>query len=395
MILMKILMIGLTLYPNLKGGAPKVARQLISFLRQNGYNILVDYAAYYFKDLTSKNDPNVALNDYYKNLLKHYIKIINKFKPDLIIAFNDAETTTILEAAHKLNTPVILYVHIVWPVCPKGTLVNEKYNQCVGARNVSPIKCIKCRMLSSNKNLPSTLGAMVNAIFAPMRIRTRYLRLTYDNLRLIVVPSNYMKNILTKNGIDPSKIYVLPNGIDTNFYKPTPLPKTNTIAYLGGCDPLKGFNELLLAFKKIIKHRNDVTLYIAGTNHKGEISNKIIFTGYLNENETKHLYEISKVVVVPSIVPEAFSLVTAEAMASARPVVAYNSGAISELVKDGYNGYLVKIHDIDSLAEKILYLINNQEHAETMGKNAREFIEKNYNIDLFYKRWHELLQTIF
>ena len=391
---MKILVTGLVLHPNWKGGEPKVAHQLISFLRQNGYDVLIDYAAYYFKDLAIKNDPNIALNDYYKNLLKHYIKTINKFKPDLIIAFYDNGTTTILEAAHKSNIPIILYIHIVWPVCPKGMLVDEKYNQCVGIRNVSPIKCIKCSILSSNKDLPSTLGAMVNAIFTPMRIHARYLRLTYDNLRLIVVPSNYMKNILAKNGIDPSKIYVLPNGIDTNFYKPTPLPKTNTIAYLGGCDPLKGFDELLLAFKKIIKHRNDVTLYIAGTNHKGEISNKIILTGYLNENETKHLYEISKVVVVPSIIPEAFSLVTAEAMASARPVVAYNSGAISELVKDGYNGYLVKIHDIDSLADKILYLINNQEHAEAMGKNAREFIEKNYNIDLFYKRWDELLQTI-
>jgi len=391
---MKILTTGSVLHPNHKGGEPKVAHQLISFLRQNGYDVLIDYAAYYFKDLAIKNDPNIALNDYYKNLLKHYIKTINKSKPDLIIAFYDNGTTTILEAAHKSNIPIILYIHIVWPICPKETLVNEKYNQCVGVRNVSPIKCIKCHILSSNKNLPSTLGAIVNAISVPIRIHTRYLRLTYDNLRLIVVPSNYMKNILTKNGIDPSKIYVLPNGIDTNFYKPTPLPKTNTIAYLGGCSPLKGFNELLLAFKKIIKHRNDVTLYIAGTNHKGEISNKIIFAGYLNEHETKHLYEISKVVVVPSIIPEAFSLVTVEAMASARPVVAYNSGAISELVKDGYNGYLVKIHDIDSLADKILYLINNQEHAEAMGKNAREFIEKNYNIDLFYKRWNELLQTI-
>ena len=227
-------------------------------------------------------------------------------------------------------------------------------------------------------------------------MRERFLRIKNNEYVKIVTPSHYLKNILINNTIDKNIIHVIPNGIDVNYYNSTSLPRNKAISYLGGENVLKGFIEVLLIYKIIARKNRNVKLYIAGTHHKIErkIGSNIIYLGYLNEEGTKMLYQKSDVILVPSLLPEAFSLVTAEAMASARPVVAYKSGAINELITDGYNGYLIDIHDIDNFAEKVLYLIDNPDIAEKMGINARETIVKNFSLEIFYGKWKDLLSKI-
>lgn len=75
---------------------------------------------------------------------------------------------------------------------------------------------------------------------------------------------------------------------------------------------------------------------------------------------------------------EAFGRTTIEYMLSGMPVIASNSGANQELVKDGLNGYIYSLGDACDLASKIETFIKNPSLIESMGKRAKEYAENNF-----------------
>jgi glycosyltransferase involved in cell wall biosynthesis len=78
-------------------------------------------------------------------------------------------------------------------------------------------------------------------------------------------------------------------------------------------------------------------------------------------------YNEADVVVVPSLLPEPFGLVAVEAMRAGKPVIAAKHGGLEEIVQDGLTGILFKPGDPKALASAISFIINNTDHAETMG----------------------------
>jgi glycosyltransferase involved in cell wall biosynthesis len=91
--------------------------------------------------------------------------------------------------------------------------------------------------------------------------------------------------------------------------------------------------------------------------------------------------------VFPSVWHEAFGMPPAEAMACAKPVVATYSGGIPEFVKDGENGRLVDRGDVKALAAALIELARDPAQREYLGRNAREFVEKNLT-------WEHISQTL-
>ncbi len=71
---------------------------------------------------------------------------------------------------------------------------------------------------------------------------------------------------------------------------------------------------------------------------------------------------------------EGLPLVLLEAMSSSKPIVAYDTGGASEVVKDGVNGFLVRPKDFRALASKISLLLDNDERRLRMGKFGRNMI---------------------
>jgi glycosyltransferase involved in cell wall biosynthesis len=76
------------------------------------------------------------------------------------------------------------------------------------------------------------------------------------------------------------------------------------------------------------------------------------------------------VVVTPSFF-EIFGMSTLEAMACGKPVVSTRVGGVSDLIQDGYNGFLVSSGDYEALADRVNYLLQNPETARRLGGNAR------------------------
>ena len=91
---------------------------------------------------------------------------------------------------------------------------------------------------------------------------------------------------------------------------------------------------------------------------------------------------------------ETFGLVNIEAMQFSLPVVATFEGGIPDVVKDGETGFLVKQNDAEELAEKLEILIKDPKLRAQMGQNGRKRYEELFTIEVFEKRFANILKEI-
>jgi glycosyltransferase involved in cell wall biosynthesis len=93
---------------------------------------------------------------------------------------------------------------------------------------------------------------------------------------------------------------------------------------------------------------------------------KINLYGSIPPDQLSRAYGHIDVLVVPSLLPEAFGFVVAEAFSAKRPVIVFDSGALPELVTDGVNGFIVRRKDSESLAAAMQLFIDNKDLAVQM-----------------------------
>jgi glycosyltransferase involved in cell wall biosynthesis len=189
------------------------------------------------------------------------------------------------------------------------------------------------------------------------------------------------------------KIVVIPNGINLKDFdisyskeecrKKLGLPLNKKILlFFGYLSPYKGPEVLLKAMPEIIKNVSDVELVFAG---KGEmkdeleilskklrIEKNVRFVGFVEDDMKPLYFKAADVFILPSTMStESFGIVNLEAMACGVPIVASNIGGIPDIVKNGENGLLVQPKNTKALANAIIYLLENEDVKEKMGKNGR------------------------
>jgi glycosyltransferase involved in cell wall biosynthesis len=205
----------------------------------------------------------------------------------------------------------------------------------------------------------------------------------------IIAVSPQCKQKLLSVGVPHEKIMVIPNGVDIKLFDSTEVVKVpNQILYVGRLVNFKHVDWLIKAFYKVLKYLPDAQLKIVGWGPEWYSLKKlvrslglekhIIFTGRTPTYEdVVRYYKESEVFVLPSTV-EGEAIVLKEAMAARLPVIAIDvkgSGVLS-IVRDGHNGFLVKPGDIDSIAKRIINLLENKELAREIGDRGRRFVEK-------------------
>ena len=92
--------------------------------------------------------------------------------------------------------------------------------------------------------------------------------------------------------------------------------------------------------------------------------------------------------------PEPFGLVVVEAMAMAKPVVAFTHGALPEIVVDGETGLLVPPGDEHTLAARVLHLLTHRDEARAMGERGRARVEAYFHIVRTVRAFEEALTTV-
>ena len=239
---------------------------------------------------------------------------------------------------------------------------------------------------------------------------------TAKNATIIVTISNYsLEKIQKYYGIKQSKVRIVPNGVDTEKFKPMNtkavrqqfgLGNEPCVLFVGSLIPRKGLPFLVEAAKKVVRDQADTKFLIVGD---GPLRNQLLdslktanlsgnfkFLGNLKDNLLPAVYNCADVFVLPSI-QEGQGIVLLEAQASGKPVVAFDIGGVNETVQNNKTGFLVNRGNVDALADALLKLLTNKELSEKMGSNGNRFVSENYTWDLcaqkMLKVYHEALKT--
>ena len=129
-----------------------------------------------------------------------------------------------------------------------------------------------------------------------------------------------------------------------------------------------------------------------------ETGKKIVFLGAKTHEELKKIYASADLFVMPSITAkdgdkEGFGLVILEAFASGLPIVASRSGGITDIVKDGVNGFLVEEKDVSDMAEQIDRLLKDEEIYNKMQIEAKKSAQQ-YDYRQIAARYARFLKLI-
>jgi len=127
----------------------------------------------------------------------------------------------------------------------------------------------------------------------------------------------------------------------------------------------------------------------------GVLSDKIKYLGPKYGDEKNKLLINSDIFIFPTYYPiETWGLVILEAMQAGLPVITTNEGAITDMIEDGINGFIVEKKNPVQIAEKTSLLIGDPELMEKMSENNRVKYENNFTLDIFEKRFLKTLELI-
>jgi glycosyltransferase involved in cell wall biosynthesis len=185
----------------------------------------------------------------------------------------------------------------------------------------------------------------------------------FNQTEEIWTPSNFSRNAFVSSGVDPSKVHIVPNGADPEFFSPVgeslvlPTTKRFKFLFVGATIYRKGVDILLESYSRAFTPQDDVCLVIkdlgVNTLYKGQTAQDLIrkYQGqkgvpeilYLEEElsgeQMTRLYRACDI-FVSSYRGEGFSLPTLEAMSSGLPVIATGGGATDDFV-DEEVGWLI------------------------------------------------------
>ena len=193
---------------------------------------------------------------------------------------------------------------------------------------------------------------------------------------VIIAVSHFTKRvIIEKYGIHPDKIKVVHNAV----YPISEGKKQKIVLFLGRLTIQKGPEFFLKAAKKVLDYE-DARFVVAGMGDMLHglinqavdmgISNRVIFTGLLTEDEVHHIYGISSVYVMPSV-SEPFGITALEAISAGTPTIVSKTAGVSETFR---NCMRVDFWDTDEMANKIVSLLRYDPLHKTMSEQGKREI---------------------
>ena len=190
------------------------------------------------------------------------------------------------------------------------------------------------------------------------------------------VLSSFCRQTYIKAGIDPDRVFVIPLGSNLQKFSPanSSINHSFRVLFVGAIGQRKGIKYLLEAFKKL--SLSDAELVLAG-NILGsgkpfrDYENWFRHVNYIEPSAMPDFYRSGSVFVLPSLW-DSYGQVIIEAMACGLPVIVSENTAAQDVVRDGVDGFVIPIRNIDALAEKLLILYKDPKLRQWMGNNAAE-----------------------
>ena len=228
-----------------------------------------------------------------------------------------------------------------------------------------------------------------------------YMHWFYGQLDTVFVNSEEYKQSWIKRGFDPSKLKILPRGLDTELFHPgrrdsaffEKFGASNgelRLLYVGRISREKDLDLLADAYRRLRKEGLPVRLFVVGHGPYSEALAKSLpdafFTGYLRGTELATAYASADIFVFPSTT-DTFGNVILEAQASGLPVVVSDSGGPKELVAHKANGLITRSHNVEDFTDAIRALVTDQTLRERMANSARDSVTDRSWPRAFAKFW--------
>lgn len=223
--------------------------------------------------------------------------------------------------------------------------------------------------------------------------KTRYQKI-FEYSSSVIAVSNKIAETLISLGCDAQKIVVTPCAPDNQFFEIIPNFKTPLFVGVGRFVDKKAPYYTILAFYKILKQFPDAQLIIAGNgplyntcknliNHL-KILDNVKLPGVITPQELTQYFKEALAFVQHSIIAEngdseGTPVAVLEASSAGLPVISTLHAGIPDVIINGKTGFLVKEHDVDEMAAKMLLLLGDFEKAKSMGNDGKINIKNHFS----------------
>ena len=235
----------------------------------------------------------------------------------------------------------------------------------------------------------------------------------------VVTLSESMRGDIVDRGVDPERVHVVPNGVDTDTFSPRPrseelvdrygLADSFVFGYVSNLDHYREGQELLVEAAVELRRRGvPATALVVGDGKRRamlerraaelDAGSAVVFTGSVPHAEVLDYYTLCDVFVVPRIDERAARLVTPlkplEAMALGVPLLVSDLPALREIIGGGARGSTFRAGDVTSLADELEQLHREPERARQLAVEARRWVETERRWEVNGARYQAVYRTV-
>ena len=212
-----------------------------------------------------------------------------------------------------------------------------------------------------------------------------------NNIDKIGMLSKKSINILNNN-LTEKNIAYLPSSVNTdaiNISENSLITKNIRIIFMGGYHPIrKGLKDIVSMAPSIIEHNSNIKFFFSGSQTVKGMTNSLIkkyptnfsFIGWIPEDSKFSLLKSMDIFILPSY-NEGLPYAIVEAMACGLVILAYDVGGISEIIKEGHNGFITPIGDKTSFKKNLINISNNRKKVKEISINNFEKAETELSLN--------------
>lgn len=389
---MKICMVVRHFLHNRLTAIPRVVYEISKRLAVKGHNVLVITNTKY-------NEREVFIE---KNLTLKYLKNFNitQIKDQFDVIHFYGSMLGGLLFLRKFESSLNILSLYTSPKCSKEDFFSVKLSDFLFDSRTSFFLIFSLMSLIPNYILKHILRSSKKIIVNSYRLKESYVNLLDDEKKVIRIPHGIDLSIFADSDNEKYKILKEKLGFFEN---------EKIVAYIGHPYLVRGIDDLIYAIRDVQQKETNVKLLLVLSERPTSTLDHIkklafkhlrkslikIVTGYVRDIEV--YYKLSDVIVLPyrlSLEIPEYPFVLLEAMASAKPIITTNIGAIPEIIKNNYNGLMISPKNSKELAKSIINILNNKRLASKLGKNAQSTVKNfDWNIvaDKFLKIYEEIL----
>jgi glycosyltransferase involved in cell wall biosynthesis len=390
-----------TYWHGLKGGMDLHGRHLLEGLVKKGHEVIVISTKHpsgkkyenisgiklHYLENTTFGSPRKGWK---KGSLRAFEDILKGEEIDLVVSQSKAGYG-VVKVARAMGIPFVAIMHgYETMIC--GSVLNQVMN-------------FKKDYLSLFKSL---LAALYYSLFQEYP-------LLVNSSRTIAVSDKVAEVLGRRPLVERKKISVVNCGIDLEVFgaSETKRRKTRTalnlldddrvILFLSLISKQKGADVAIRAFEILSQEASNIKLIVAGDGDylpaakqlaEGlDIADKVIFPGFVRNEDTSLFYNASDVFIFPTLRLESFGIVIAEAMACGKPVIASNIGSIPNVIDNGVNGILIPPGDFRELANQIKRLFNDRMYSKALSEKAQLKANERFGLNRMVERTIEVFES--